>query len=186
MSSPANIIEPIVTGTVGFERKVNIPVDGYGTESATVSIYLPFEVDLTDPAATEASMVKALATVKEQVLIESGLGYEFTAEARVVEQVRETFQAPTLTAAPATEAPASRPPAASGGGDVAVGNYKIMRVLNTDLPDWLPKQLEASGLPAGTEFWDNRRYLPEFGGTGSPKAPWFKQKGGDKAIWPPR
>lgn len=187
MSAANQIIEPEVTGTVGFERKVNIPVDGYGTEHMTVSVYLPFTVVLDDPVATMENLDATFARAKEQVLIEAGREYEFDAEGRVMEQLREAFQEP-LTAAPASS-PAAQPRQSNsgGGGDRQVGSYTIRRCIEEPLPDWLEGELQAKGVPEGSEVWDNRRYLPQFGGKGNAKAPWFKQKGGDGiAVWPPK
>lgn len=201
MSSTPDIITPTVTGTVGFERKVNIPVDGYGTEHATVSVYLPFEVDLDDPEATDQRLQDALARAKEQVLLELGREYEFDAEGRVMEVLRQTFGAevkaqPAAQAAepagPRQSAPRQSAPRQGGGkGDVQVGSFLICRVMPDEpLPEWLEGELNAlvekGKLAEGAELWDNRRYLPNFGGDGNARSPWFKAKNGGQGVWPPR
>jgi hypothetical protein len=91
----------------------------------------------------------------------------------------------TTTAAPT--------PAASGG------RVKVRKPLDGQpLPDWLEKQVEwligKGDIPdtSTVELWDNRGFLPEFGGDKNPRGPWFttvEKPAGSQygvGIWPPK
>lgn len=57
-------------------------------------------------------------------------------------------------------------------------------------PDWLAKeftyQVSKGKIAADdNELFDNRARLPQFGGDGNAKAPWFKTSKGKVGLWPP-
>lgn len=90
----------------------------------------------------------------------------------------------------------------SGGGSAPApsgGKVKVRKQLEGEpIPDWLEKQVEWL-IGKGDiddadviEVWDNRSYLPQFGGSRSEKAAWFttvNKKAGEQygqGIWPPK
>lgn len=58
------------------------------------------------------------------------------------------------------------------------------------IPSWLNDQfnyqLSQGAVEAGEDLWDNRPGLPQFGGSRSPKSPWFKGAKSGGGIWPPK
>lgn len=72
-------------------------------------------------------------------------------------------------------------------------SFKIIEKGSTGqpAPDWLARevayQISAGKIdPSDTDLWDNRAALPQFGGSGSDRAPWFRTSKGKVGLWPPR
>lgn len=67
------------------------------------------------------------------------------------------------------------------------GSVVVLNQIDEPLPDWLSDTFDAlveagDADPADNEMWDNRRFSPDFGGNGSPNAPWFKTTDGEVVL----
>lgn len=175
--------------TAGFEFK---KPNGVKYSGETASIYIPLAVDPTDSADVLYAAQRAIETAKQVVYEALGVEYEVKYDAlgmeRAVALLAETF-GPGVVVEPfgdSDSGPATRRP--------AVSNRKVtvLKPLDDDHPDWLDaewQRLVDDGKvdPDHNEVWDNRKFLPEFGGKSSPKGPWYRVSKGDKAgIWPPK
>lgn len=97
-------VQVVPHGTVGFERKVQVR----DYESASASIYLPFDIDPENEAATAQAAKDAFFTAQSVVLEQLGIAFEYD-EAKGI--VRELL---TAKFGPVTEV------AASGNGNGSV------------------------------------------------------------------
>lgn len=161
-----------------------------GGHAAAITSALVSAGQVTDPAT--AGVV--FADLQESIF-NGALGLLGTD----VDGVKAEAQAAADAAAArrAEQAFASPPSGAASSG----GRVKVKKQLEGhDVPEWLEKQVEwligkgditaADG--AVVEVWDNRRFLPDFGGDRSPKSPWFttvNKEPGEQygtGIWPPK
>lgn len=193
---------PTKEALYGFARfKRSISDGNYGSLEASIS--LPFIVVLEDDTATELNAKVAFIQGKTAVCRELGIETKVLDDGTVMELLDPKA---TVVERPAQQR--SSAPSDGGGGQRQQGGgggqgIKVFKRLedprggtndrgkpNTiENPSWLADQIAAavaSGKPVSNELWDNRRFLPQFGGTGNAKAPWFKDKNGDNAIWPPK
>lgn len=184
-------------GTVGFTAKRNRGQ----YQSDEVSIYLPFEFT-TDGTELDLRIRNAFAEAKSQVYEQ--IGAEATIDVNGV--VSEAAQATADAFGGEVVHPANRAsldaaaPRNSGGSGFKVWK----RILDPDRvgdvdergnpiklanPPWFAAQVAKANERNGTnetEFWDNRGNLPQYGGTGSPKAAWFVGKENREVkVWPP-
>lgn len=101
------------TGTVGFERKLNLP-EQYN--SATASIFVQFSVDPENEVATvqaaKDAFAIAKATVYEQLGIESKYENGLVSEVAAVAAVREQIPGAKIV----SEGPPQRTPSSSSSG----------------------------------------------------------------------
>ena len=116
------------------------------------------------------------------------------------EQVQADAQAAAEAAAKRAEERAAKElEKGFGNGGSSSGRVKVRKQLDGhDIPDWLEKQVEwlvgKGEIPDADviEVWDNRGYLPQFGGSRSERAAWFtavEKVDGEKygaGIWPPK
>lgn len=173
-------------GTVFFEQKIPTAVK-YANQTA--SIFMPFTYDPADFDGNERRATAALASAKRLVAEAAGIEYDVSFTDEGIEEVtlllEAAFGAMVEDVAPRTTsaAPAAAAPARQGGGGV-----EVLKQIDAPLPDWLTAEYvaNAKGVQQGEKFWDNRKYLPNFGGDGNPKAPWFKGADSKAGIWPPR
>lgn len=174
---------------LGFARFKRSMSDGnYGSTEASISI--PFVVDLDNDALTDVNAKVAFIEAKSAVYRELQVETETLGDGTVIEIVKANFKATpaAMPSANATFPPAGQTPS---GGAAGVKVFKRLEINGEKVPnpEWLGSQIAAaaaSGKGVSNELWDNRRFLPQFGGDGNPKAPWFKDKNGDNAIWPPK
>lgn len=170
-----------LTGTVGYERKVNKAQ----YESDVASIYVPFDVVLEDAAATEANAQAAFLAAK--ALVFEQLGLEFKIDNGVaVEILMNRHGAVDVTGTPAAN-PANDPPRQnnayqptqqSSQRPAGGGNRPISLATPPEGVTYLPSECSKCG---GTDAWDNRSKA-----TG--RQPTFKcaNKECGGGFWPPR
>ena len=149
-------IPKVLTGTVGFTRKVQ-PAQYEGAEA---SIYLQFDYDPAD--SIEAIVAKAegaFAQAKGLVFEQLGIEFSVNEGGRIMETVRKAFGAvENVTPIRPAAAPAAVDHAAAGAGGMTC------------------KQCQ------GTEFYDNR--AKKASGEFKANSPDFKCKGCGKGVWP--
>jgi hypothetical protein len=194
MTDPTTPTLEVKYGTVHYGRTVN---DGnYGKTEAAVFVPFVYNDEGDNDAAIQAAFVTAKLIVCDELGLKSKV--DDTGVVREDEAIANVTAAfPGTTVAPA--APQQPAPQASYGGGAPSGGtspYKVFKRITDENgekignPPWFEAQVQAANAKQGaneTEFWDNRARLPEFGGDGNPKAPWFKGKNnGDVAVWPPR
>lgn len=195
-------------GTFGFERKVNIPTpEGvYGTESITASHYVQYDIDPSNPELTAAAARQAAFEAKALVYDELGLDVHLDVESGFA-VIREGAEAASnvvdfaaaranVEAAfgPVTAEPQEQAVPPSGAAwpepQAAAGRQfgKVVKPMG-ELPSWIDRefnyQLGKGNVEAGEDLWDNRPRLPQFGGNGSPKQPWFKGTKSGGGLWAP-
>lgn len=191
---------------VTFSRKIN---DGnYG--GAEFSLMVPFVWDTSDSEEAMAAndLAANLASIQTKTVVYRQLGIDTTIaedgtimEANAVAKLLAEFpgstvQKSTPAASGGGQSSAPRPAAGGGGGGTSIKVFKRLELDGEKVPnpDWLKAQIEAAvgtknaiTLSGGSyELWDNRRSLTRFGGDRSGNLPWFKDKNGEGAIWPPK
>lgn len=175
--------------TAGFEFK---KPNGVKYSGETASIYVPLAVNPDDVDEVREVAGRALEIAKQVVYEKLGIEYELSYEhdgtERAIALLKESF-GPGVTVE--TFGDADNGPA-RGGPPVSNRKVTVLKPLDDDHPSWLDSEwqrLVDDGKvdPDHNEVWDNRKFLPEFGGKGSPKGPWYRVSKGDKAgIWPPK
>lgn len=173
------------TGTVYFEYKVP---NGEPYGSKVASVYLPTAVNVENDDFTRARAREAFTAAQELVYEVLGVEYEvkYSDEgvAEVVALIKEAF-GPGVTVQNTDDNSAPHP-----------GAHKV-EIVGADgrpYPEWLDAAWDKAEREGKTEgppkVWDNRKFLPQFGGNGNSKAPWFKAhrkvNGEAAAFWPPK
>ena len=185
-------------GHAHFKRTMD---DGnYGKTEASIMVPFVYDPSGTDEAAqnNELAMKIAYIEAKTAVYKEMQIETKVLDDGTVIELLQANFKGSTVEPTQSTtSAPAQqRSTSGGGGGRSTIKVYKRLVVNGEKVPnpDWLVDQIKAAEgtdkaikmVNGSYELWDNRGKHPDFGGDGNPKAPWFKDKNGDGAIWPPR
>lgn len=134
---------------------------------------------------TKDSSIISQTIIKATADVVSGQGGDFAAVASEIAGVYLNTLELIADTEPAQQAPqtnggGARPAVATAGGTVNVKNQSGL-----DPVDYLPAACPECG---GTEVWDNRKDLPQYGGSRNPKSPHFKcaNKSCGHGFWPPR
>lgn len=189
--------DEVKLGNAGYTRKRALPKDPalYGSDGEEATVYVPWVFEADDKDGNEERAIEALNYAK--VIVLAGLGLENTInQAGVVMEVLSEFGG--AVAAPDNTAQNTRNNntrsadeyvdhgAPENQGAASGGGMKVRSPMQGQpLPDYLPPECPSCG---GSEAWDNRKDLPEFGGTRNAKSPHFKcvNKQCGEGFWPPK
>lgn len=197
--------------TAGYTLKVPVEGVPYSSQEATVFIPYTIPDGATPEQISELAG-KALTEARITAAKSLGVGFGLTTDDDGVEQavleIKEAF--PGAVEAPKAASRSGGGNRSGGGGfkgrsgggggggarrggggngprKVTVGNVTVLNPIDDDLPDWLGDQFDAlvecGQIDADdNEVWDNRKFSPDFGGTGKANAPWFKTSQDGKAL----
>lgn len=188
----ANIINETNRVTASFSIKVPHPSIQYASLEASIFVPLTLPSD-ADADATETIGQQALGIAKRTAA--EALGIEATTEfsdsgiEKVVLDVEAAFGAGVKVTQPAKPTGGGgggyKPKPKSGGGGgrgpakTEIGAVTVLNQIDAEVPEWVEARwmelVDAGKINTeDCEMWDNRKFSPDFGGTGNPKAPWFK------------
>lgn len=183
--------------TVGYTLKVPIEGVKYGSEEVTVFLPRTVENNATDEGITalaHEALAEARKVAAEHLNIEVGITFTDEGVEKAVLDFKKAFPGTVDEPKPrsgGSGSPQQRPTSNSGGGrdQVQVGPVTILRPINDDDLTWVAERwqeaVDEGKIDADdTELWDNRKFLPAFGGNGSPRGPHFKTSKGKKGVWP--